>query len=378
MEKAKKTLFLFVLVLLILPAFQHATGLIKIKPLKGSFHAKKIPDFNWENYLNNDFQDKFNKALEDNIGLRPLFIRINNQLAYSLFDTALANSVIIGKKNYLFERNYIKAYLGKDFIGRDSIETKVKKLHFIQQKLAEDSIHLFVVLAPGKASFFPEYIPDEFNPTERGISNYDCFKTCFDKQGINYIDFNEYFVNIKDTCSYPLYPQFGIHWSAYGANLAFDSLISYMDSRTTKNMIGVDWREIRTSSRPDVTDYDIAGGMNLLFRLPTYPMAYPMLNFDDKGKFKPNVVTVADSYYWNIFGKGLSSMAFSNNSFWYYFKICHNPAYEKGRRPLEEIDIKKELKAQDFVILLSTDANLHKFPFGFIEEVYPMVQSTDR
>ncbi len=34
--------------------------------------------------------------------------------------------------------------------------------------------------------------------------------------GINHIDFNSYFVQNKGKSKYPLYPQYGIHWSYCG------------------------------------------------------------------------------------------------------------------------------------------------------------------
>jgi hypothetical protein len=35
---------------------------------------------------------------------------MNNQLAFSLFNKAKANGAVVGKENYLYEENYIKAY----------------------------------------------------------------------------------------------------------------------------------------------------------------------------------------------------------------------------------------------------------------------------
>ncbi len=377
MKIAKNILFILVFCLMFLPLIQHVTGVFNIRPLKGSYSKQVLPKFSWKAYINDEFQPVLNKWIEENIGLRPFFIRVNNQIAYSLYDTALANSVIIGKKNYLYEKNYIKAYLGWDFIGKNLINEKAGKLQYIQKQLMKDSVHLLIIFAPGKASFFPEYIPKKFNPENRTITNYEYMKLSFNKMNINFIDFNDYFIQLKDTIRYPLFPQYGIHWSTYGAYMVYDSLLSYIEDKIGKDLPDVIYQNIELSSKLKDNDYDIADGMNLLFRISTYKMAYPKIKIEKKDKYHPNVITVADSYYWNIFGKGLTANAFDNNSFWYYFKEAYNPRYEGGKKPFEEIDILHELRNQDIVILLSTDANLYKFAFGFIDKVYSLLQKED-
>jgi len=118
-------------------------------------------------------------------------------------------------------------------------------------------------------------------------------------------------------------------------------------------------------------DYDIGEGMNLVWNIDPGEMAYPKLLFDYEGKkTKPSVITVGDSYYWGFFGAGLHSRLFEMGGFWYYFQQYYKRNNTHGW--IKDLDVKKEIEQQDFIILLSTEATLRKFAFGFIEKVHEL------
>ena len=70
-----------------------------------------------------------------------------------------------------------------------------------------------------------------------------------------------------------------------------------------------------------------------------------------------------------MFNYGFSRDLFGDGEFWYYNKLIYPDSYIT---PLEvsTINIKEKAEENDVIILLSTDANLYKFAFGFIEELY--------
>jgi len=174
---------------------------------------------------------------------------------------------------------------------------------------------------------------------------------------------------MKDTSRYPLYSKTGIHWSLYGVAIAVDSLVKYMEKVAGIDMVDFGWNGVEVSSTPRDTDDDIAEGMNLLFPIKTGKLAYPNLQFNDSPeKVRPKVLVIGDSYYWNIMGSGIGSRLFGDNSFWFYNQEAHNPAWPSPRQ-VNSLNVLEELDRQDFVILLSTEANLFKFPFGFLDNV---------
>lgn len=372
MKAAKQGILVFIMLMLALPFIQERMQLIPEKPLKGAITEMGRPKLTLKTWFDASFQESYDDYLEQSIGFRSTLIRINNQIAYSLLDTALANGVVIGKNNCLYEINYIRAYEGTDFVGHAAIREQVAKARWLQDKLAETNQHFLVVFAPGKGSYFPEYIPDKYRVRKPGTmvnTNYDVYAQYLKDAGVNFIDFNRWFRQMKDTTTYPLYSKTGIHWSLYGVALSVDSLVRKMEQMAGIDMVDFGWNGIELDDNPRDTDNDIANGMNLLFPIRTGTMAYPRLTFNDPPeKVKPNVIVVGDSYYWNIMGSGISARLFGENNFWYYNREAHNPAFAEPKQ-ISSLDILEEIKRQQFVILLFTDANLYKFPSGFLDDV---------
>ncbi|HOI33524.1 MAG TPA: hypothetical protein PLC47_12195, partial [Bacteroidales bacterium] len=195
--------------MLILPFIQHQFDVPKIRSLKGAYTIPEKPGWNFINFLNRTFQDSMNTYIEQTIGYRPHFVRLHNQLQYSLFDTINARGVIMGKEGYLFEMNYIKAYYGLDFVGDEKIAEDINKTIVVNNWLKENNKMLLVVLAPGKGSFFPEYIPDELKPESKGPTNYNAYYDELKKAQIAVIGGNHWFNAMKDTSRLALFPKSG-------------------------------------------------------------------------------------------------------------------------------------------------------------------------
>jgi hypothetical protein len=376
MRLLKNILFGLLMLMIGIPLIQRTVPVFKEMPLKGAYDLPAKPSATLKSVFDGTYQDAYNNYFEHTIGLRPLLVRIHNQVAYTVFDTALASGVIIGKHNYLFEINYIKAWKGWDFSGQKAIDEQVRKALFVNSKLREAGKTLLFVMAPGKASFFPEYIPERYIRRAAGEkTNYTAYLEGFRKNNLPLIDFNGWFVKMKDTASYPLYPKCGIHWSSYGVALSTDSLIRYLEKDRNIDMVDFGWSGFEIPDTLRSPDYDIAEGMNLLFKIPHYRMAYPKIHFgNEQGKIKPNVMVVGDSYYWNIFGTGISARLFNDNNFWYYNVEAHNPSWPAPVKTTE-INLLEAVGKTDVIIILATEANLYRFPYGFIDRLYDVLMS---
>jgi hypothetical protein len=369
--KIKQYLFGGIMILLLLPMFQASLTIFKLEPLKGAIETFEKPDFTFETWKTGEFQKNYEKYLDNNFGFRSTFIRINNQQAYSFFNEAKANGVIIGKENYLFEKNYLKAYLGTDYIGEKAIESQVFKLKKIQDTLQKLNKDLLMIFAPGKGTFFPEYMPDYCAKQKRSKTNYAGYLSAMKSQKINYLDFNQWFLNMKSKSKYPLYGKAGIHWSKYGEYLAADSIIEVIGKmrKTAMTKLVLDKLEIKKTNEQG--DYDIGEGMNLFFMMDTYPMAYPTFHYEKpKNKQKaPKVLVVSDSYFWGMFNAGISREVFDDGQFWFYNQEIYPDSYESPKN-VGDIDIQVEVEKNEVVVLICTDANLFKFAFGFVDQLY--------
>jgi|TARA_B110000902_G_scaffold82968_1_gene98471 hypothetical protein len=368
----KKVVFGIIVLVLCLPAIQHKTHFANEKTLHGAVSSTKYKEFTWEAWYNSEYQESTSNYLNTNFGFRPEFICLNNQRHFSFFYTAKAKGVILGKESYLYERNYIKAHLGIDYIGEKEIQENTRKLKFIQDKLKENGTDLYVLFAPGKGSYYPEYIPDKWfeGIKKNSPTNYKSYKSEFEKKEVNYIDFKAWFLGMKKSTPYPLFAKAGIHWSKYGEFLAADSLLQKISEIRNASMPNLVLDQVVVDEVNRDGDYDIGEGMNLLFDLPTFPMGYPQFHWDwDTSQTQQIVTFISDSYFWGMFNYGFSRDLFGDGEFWYYNKQIYPDSYES---PIEvkDIDIRAKAEENDVIILLSTDANLYKFAFGFIDQLY--------
>ncbi len=371
MQIRKKYLFALVMALMVVPPLMKelsATFGFSISPLKGYIKYATKPDFTWHAWFDGSFQEGYDKYLEDHIGLRNIFVRIHNQIDFSLFNIGHGAGIVIGKDHYLYETNYILAYTGKDFLGEEFIMEKCRKIRSVQDSLLNYNTHLVVVLPPGKASFFPEYIPDEFMDDGIGITNNKTYLRHFIENGIHHLDFNGWFTAMRDTSRLPLYHKCGIHWNIYGAYLALDSLIRYIEDVKSFDMVDINTAGIEMSKKPRYTDYDIGDALNLLFRIPGRAMPYPVgFSYDTTGKEKPNLMVIADSYYWTIYNLPDSKLLWGEQDFRYYNQASYTPGKKEESPAVLTIE---ELAKFDVIMVMYTEANMTKFADDFFEDAW--------
>ena len=122
---------------------------------------------------------------------------------------------------------HLEAYSGKDYVGDSMTNITFEKLKYIQDSLTAKGVLFLVVFAPSQANFYPEYIPDAYHgsPATNYLKGIEAAK----RLGVNYIDFNKWFADMKGKSTYPLYSKAGSHWTTYGAYMAFDSLNGYVE-----------------------------------------------------------------------------------------------------------------------------------------------------
>lgn len=361
--KINGIIFVLLILCLAAPSFQGKFKLIEISPLNGAVVAAQDPDLSVDGWLSGDYQAEKEKYINDFFGFRPFMVRLNNQIAFSLFNKANANKVVIGKQNYLYEENYIKAFYGEDYLGKNKINELIRKMKFIQDNLSNQNKTFILLLAAGKASYYPEYIPVRDGDTNN--TNYKLLAEKAKKNGINVIDFNEYFIRNKRTSQYPLYPKYGIHWSNYASQLVSDSIIRYIERNRNIDMPDIIWDSI-VMDYPRKDDYDIGGGMNILFKLESDEMAYPYVSTKtEKHHQKPSILGIGDSFYWSIYNKTYN--LFTTSHFWFYNKQVFPETYTKELDPAQ-LDMGKEIKKHDIIIICATEATLSKLGWGFIEK----------
>ncbi len=374
----KRAIYIFIIVLLAIPVVQQVVGFAYVIPLNGAIKLAEPPILTDSTWFSGKYQTQAEEFVKDNFGFRSEFVRLNNQLDYWFFGVINANSILIGKEGYLFDLNYINEYLGRYYIGKDEINSKVTKLKIVSDSLEARGIDIIFLLAAGKASYFPEFFPDSLANVKKTISNYDDFARAFDSLGIKHIDFNKWFVEMKDTTSYQLFTKGGIHWSKYSEYLVGDSIINYVEKLRNLRLPRFLVEKIDVSILPKYRDNDIGESMNLLFPHSTFPMAYPRLSLsNENADLNVKAMVVADSYYWELYNEGLSRDVFDMGQFWYYSKEIYSQEPGWTILPVEETDIRYQVEQNDIVFILQTEATINWFAFGFVDELYDLYMDKD-
>ena len=363
MKTFKKIGFLVLLLLLSLPMLQTIFHGVDEKPLDGAYVPAKKPEVTMKTLFLETAQDSLMTWCTEQTGFRNTMIRLNNQLLYSAFGKISAFGPVKGNDdNTLFEESYIISYTGETYLGKDRVEAITRQLKVVQEMLHTKGVTLLPVFVLGKASYYPELIPEKYIYHE--TNNYKEYLKAFDEQEVEMIDFNRYFCEQKGTETHPIYCNLSAHWTAYAASLAMDSLVHYMESKTQQTQAHALITGFDTTYLMNQDD-DLYRMMNLMFPLKHNTIDQPRFSFTEG--YKPKVLAISDSYWWTVWAKNvaLPQNLFSNGGFWFYNKTIY-----PERSPIqnvESIDYRQEIENQEFVLLVCTEATNHLWPYGFLE-----------
>ena len=362
--KIKIGVISIVFLLLLLSVFQQYTHLFKVQPLSGVTFEEKF-SFTLDSFFTGTFQNKLNDQIKGDYGFRPHFIRLTNQLNYLLFDE-LSSSVVRKGDNVLFEPSYVDC-LTIDFKEDTSM---FSKLEFINEN---SLIPVVVLLAPSKVRFFSELFTQN---NENKVSGYSVFEEGLSKAGINYINYNKWFIHLRNHDTNSLFSKTGVHWTLYGATVASDTLMGRLAYITNKKLVKPTIDELEFSQSARKTDGDLNGLLNLITPLDPGLLTYPTLSFTEGEKL--NVLVIGDSFFITFYHTGVFEQVFSDkSSFLFYNRSVYN--YEGGGNvPVANFPFDKVIENRDVVLLNYTEPNLVDFSNGFIEQYYHYLQNSNR
>lgn len=334
------------------------------EPLNGAFETPDTTNITISNWIDESFQESISKRNQFNHPLRSALVRLRNQIDYSLFNIAHFYDVLIGENNYIYSEAWAKTGAGQLNKSLDFYKDSIGIFKIFQNYKKNQGGTFFIMIAPSKERLYSEFLPLEYRKDT--ITDYDLLTTSLDENKVNYIDFVKRFKSIQDTIKYPLYGKASTHWTKFGAHLAMIEMFDSLESQCNFKLPY--WGVSNISEQwPTPEDKDIEQTMNLLFAFDQKMFAYPSYEFDPKidSLKKPKIIVISDSFYWGILGSYVPLQVFSStSSFWYYFKTNFENIREASL-PLDQVDILKEIKTADAVLMMVGSENMDEFPFGF-------------
>ena len=382
MRKPKVTydLLLFVLLMGFLFVFllQEWTGVFTVRPMNGVFVATPKPKPSFEAYQKNVYQTQIEKYTSENFGLREPVIRLYNQYLWDVFRKTHVSKdqIAFGKDNWFYEPSAVGDhyqrqffYFAEDSAKMASMLTKeAQRLLQLQEVLETHGTRLFVCQVPSKDLIYPEYLPADQDTSYCGqprISPRFFNEEVYNRLGVNHLNLEQYFLQMKDTADFMLFPKTGMHWSRYAALLASDTLIRYMEHLGDVNMknLVIGPRELDKARDPDD---DLERLLNLQRPVPKPQYYYADCTTDgDTTAVKPKMIVIGDSFWWTIAVQLPLREIFSIVPYWYYNSTIY---YDDRYHSVNELNLADELLSADFVVLSYCATQQYRMNDGFTQQ----------
>ncbi len=365
----KYFLFATIMVGLFIPLMQQISPQSEVPPLKGAIVYAEDIEFSWDDWYSGEYQLNKGTFLNENFGYRADFVRINNDVNYTIFGIFAAPNVYEGKNGHLFRFHQKNFNFETNFKGASYYNEQSKKLEAITKKLEEQGVTLILSISPAKYTYHRHDLPDKF---QKGMysdsTNYKCLRNALKDKQVNWIDLNAYFEKQRDKLTYPLYAKGGVHWTRVGAYEGMRELLKYAEKVSGKEMPEVrtkNWRKFEWK-----IDRDISNTINLSEPWPEpIQLMYADVIPADSTVERPNVLVVSDSYFDVISWSGVPQGYFSDDyNYWYYNKKSFDNKHNKT--DVDKSKIVEETKDRDVIVIMTTLLNLPNLSWGFIDEVY--------
>lgn len=376
-SKIEYILIFIVIALLALPfALEKYFPKAKIKSLKGTVeYADSIP-FTSKNWFSKLWQENQEELIKKNMKIRPSVVRTQHELDYKLFNKFNMGDLLVGKDGFLFSWGWADSRCCINNLDNDSLLKFVEKLGVLKNLFERKGKYLKIIIVPGKEEVFANKLPNKYaynNPD----NDYNRYKNALNKFNVEYWDLLSFYQSIMDTASYPIYSKTSVHWTKYGADFAIKKILADVNSYFNNSMSTIYVNSTKVS-KFDNGDGDTETTLNLMSRIDTSDFLYFTYETNKKqNAFTPKILTIADSYYWNIKGCfQLQNIYSMESKFLFYYSTAYYPTWDPPR-PVKELDIVEEFKSTDGLVLLNSSHNLANFPFGFQYDIDKIISALE-
>jgi len=242
---------------------------IKIGPALGGVTYDTPVVFSWEQIRDGRFQKAVVSRVTDAMPVRPLLIRINNEIRFHLFGELTAPNVFRGANGQLIEQTYLDDYCSRtEGMGTKLAAVAIPKLKDIQNFYQAHGAVFVYVVTPSKAAHLPEYFVDRLpcpsTPAARTQILPD-YIGALKREGINVVDTAGLIHSLKGKYPFDLFPQGGVHWNDVGGAVAVSAVVDEINRLANREIIPP-FKFTYTMSQPAKgADRELADLLNVFF-----------------------------------------------------------------------------------------------------------------
>lgn len=258
---------------------------IKIGPTLGGVTYESSVNFSWPEIRDGKFQKAIVSRVTEAMPVRPLLIRINNEIRFHLFGELTAPNVFRGAHGQLIEQTYLDDYCSRtEGMGARLAAIAIPKLKDIQNFYQSHGAIFVYVVTPSKAAHLPEYFVDRLPCLSTQAARTQLvpdYVGALRREGINVVDTAGLIHSLKGTYPFDLFPQGGVHWNDVGGAVAVSAVVDEIN-RLAGHEIIPPYKFTYTMSQPAKgADRELADLLNVFFP----PLGYQT----PKVSFQPSV-----------------------------------------------------------------------------------------
>ncbi|MEP6821074.1 MAG: hypothetical protein ABI946_01865 [Chthoniobacterales bacterium] len=344
------------------PLFSHPW--LANQTLQGTTVAARDVSFSWSALAHGTFQKSKADRFGEGFPGREALIRWTSEVWFRIFrePASLTSSIAIGAQGALFEKRYLHEY----FIQRtpkSALLPWVKNLRRLQDFCRESGMGFLVLIAPSKASFYPDETPLAwrrwFDPRPRGNTQ---IVELFQENGILFVDAPALLAaeQAAHPPAAPFFPQGGIHWNSRAVWLVANSLQARWQEQG-RPLEALRLAGSRLTSDPPEDDDDLLQLLNLVS-----PLTYSYEEVSLQPAVKPpsaqlRMTIVGDSFTWQLARLLSKSGQFSQIDVQYYYRlyqarVLHGVTYRGPEGPPQ--NFARETFGADCLLLEFNDASV--------------------
>jgi alginate O-acetyltransferase complex protein AlgJ len=214
---------------------------VQIGPTLGGVTNEMPVNFSWSSIRDGSFQKAVANRLTEAFALRPILIRINNEIRLELFGELTAPHVVRGAKGQLIERTYLDDYCTRtEGMGAELAAKNIPKLLDIQNYYRARGGFFVYLLSPSKAAHLPEYFVDRVPcpSTQAARSEFvGQYVSALKEAGINVLDTATLIHALKGQYDFDLFPQGGVHWNDVGGARVVSALVDEINRQAGREIV---------------------------------------------------------------------------------------------------------------------------------------------
>jgi alginate O-acetyltransferase complex protein AlgJ len=359
----------------------HPALAIRFGPKLGGVTRDVPVILSWSSLRDGSFQKAVTSHVTDAMPVRPLLIRINNEIRFELFGELTAPDLVRGANGQLIERSYLDDYCSRtEGMGARLAADVLPKLRDIQDYYRSHGGIFVYVVSPSKAAHLPEYfvdrVPCPSTPAARTQLVFQ-YVDALKQAGITVVDTASLIHSLKGRYEVDLFPQGGVHWNDIGGARAVSAIVEEINRQGGREIVPPFTFSYTLSGAASGADRELVDLLNVFFP----PLGYltPKVKFSPSAACADHPARQLDAaMVGSSFGHLLARILVEDNcltglNFYYYTRLGRfgGAPYRELQRNLGDADL---ARLRDAKIMIVEENESFVARTGYLNELRAVVK----